>query len=231
MKKLTSSTRFTLIELLVVIAIIAILAAMLLPALSAARARARASNCLGNLKQVSLALVTYSGDHKGHLMKDKTPAPEYWSGTISERPWREFLGRYGDYSPCDYGVIIGCNTRKSSTYHSAESVLFCAENTTTMTMGFDYIINARIVGSSAYGSTTATPVQLEKLPNVSEAKLVMDSKHDKQYSVKDADYVDFRHSNTANIGYADGHVGTVTDIEMKNIGSNLFMGKGVVEGW
>ena len=231
MKKHVCTNHFTLIELLVVIAIIAILAAMLLPALSAARARARASNCTGNLKQVSLALVAYSGDHKGHLMKDKSPAPEYWSGTISDRPWMEFLGKYGDYSPCDYGVIIGCNTRKSSTYHSAASVLFCSENSTAMTMGFDYIINARIVGSSAYGSTTATPVPLEKLPNVSEAKLVMDSKHDSQYSVKDADYVAFRHSNTANIGYADGHVSTISETEMKNIGSNLFMGKGVVEGW
>ena len=59
--------RFTLIELLVVIAIIAILAAMLLPALSAARERARTANCISNIKNLSLAQNMYTNDNREYI--------------------------------------------------------------------------------------------------------------------------------------------------------------------
>ena len=102
---------FSLMELLVVMAVVALLAALLLVALSSAKARARRTGCMNNLRQINLGLRMYCDDHS-----DKTPAV----GTITvvnyKQAMKSYVGLNGPSSPQD--KVFAC---PSDTFYIDES--------------------------------------------------------------------------------------------------------------
>src|SRR5688572_7222277 len=83
---------FTLIELLVVIAIIAILAALLLPALSKAKAKAQRTHCISNKHQITIACAMYNNDWNEYLVPNAPVGAVYNGQSLGWCPGTEGWG-------------------------------------------------------------------------------------------------------------------------------------------
>jgi len=106
---------FTLVELLIVIAIIAMLAGLLLPALSRAKAAARAAQCRSQMRQIAIAMRLYADQHQ-----DELPRSQHSAAARGQLPWgRAIAGELGQPGVAWTNLLTGIyhcpvDTRKTS---------------------------------------------------------------------------------------------------------------------
>ena len=212
---------FTLIELLVVIAIIAILAAMLLPALSQAREKARQAVCMSNLRQIALGFLMYIQENNESF----PPCTIYGAGkdgTAWDYKWDAYDdpdsftgdGYIGIYLAKTINVY-GCPSAKTL-YSWDRPITGYAYNTSYLGGGWQAIAKyARVkrpsgtvlVGDSAYYDYTHP-----QLTGNNGLRSPNDPSHTMNFGLGDSDFcVHFRHSGIANVAYCDGHVKGATN--------------------
>ena len=207
--------RFTLVELLVVIAIVAILSALLLPALSSSRERARQANCVSNIRNVTLMHLYYTEAANGVFCPAWDASLDSWESSANHRG-PGILSRVVPDSSAAKGRVFECPSAKSSLYTNLSWTARYAG------YGMNYLLS---FSAPSAQPPNYRPCRISQVKSTSQLLLLSDAAcflagSDGRPSPTaflynptsgKGGYSDFRHSGMCVVSFVDGHATAWTD--------------------
>jgi len=229
-----TSQAFTLVELLVVISIIALLLAVLMPALSKARAQGQAVVCSSRLHQLGLACQMYLNEYNNQFFPSYADPQQAWATSAQGAKLQTLAGTKVGFYP---GSLYDCPAQKSR--GKDQGAYWAYMVTKVPFVGYlDYAYNACLGDGDV--DSPALPAPKAKIKQASATIMFWDSiryrgyysktlgsgrRNEEYWNNKNADTTNFSplpslmqwpHSKAANFVFVDGHTGKANEQTLKD---------------